>query len=95
MSFLINLLLPKTRYSLRQRQQEKVRLERLSVYYIDKIDYLSGGRLNSRLAVYACRDAQVECRKTMSKGAEQSYVQNCIRYYKKKLRNINKELKKI
>jgi len=94
MLFLTNLFLPETKLSIRERQQEKSRLERLSVYYANKIDYLSSRRLNNRLAVLACRDAQVDYKKFSGKGAEQSYIRTCLRYYKKKLRDIDKELKR-
>jgi len=94
MLFFSNLSLLETKSSLREKQLEKCRLERLAAYYTNKIEYLSKSRRNVRLALLACRDAPVDYPKKTSKGAEQSYIRTCIRHYKKRLGEINKELKR-
>lgn len=65
------------------------------VYYESKVSCLSNGRLSSELRIMACRDAPIERSSLDTPWQRASYIRQCLRFYKKKLHEITKELKKV
>jgi len=82
-----------------QQKSEKSRLlariQTYKLYYESKIACLNNRNLSPALHLLACKDAPIE-RGSLESGWQRSlYVKRCLRYYKKKLREIEKELKKV
>lgn len=75
-------------------QIKKNRLERLRDYYQEKVDYLSSPKIPPNLAAMACRDVP----RNQTNGSRISgpgHIKICLRYYKKRLFETARELKKI
>lgn len=65
------------------------------LYYESKIKCLENTRLSPALHLLACKDAPFEAAGLDSSWQRNRYIKKCLRYYKKKLTELEKELKKL
>ncbi len=65
------------------------------LYYESKVKCLENKRLSPALHLLACKDAPFEPGSLDSNWQRNRYIKKCLRFYKKKLNELNKELKKI
>ena len=79
----------------RQRAKEKIRLQNLYNFYSEKIKHLTQKKINTRVALLVCRDSPVKKLAQNTPSETSSYIKNCVSHYKKKLREIAYELKKV
>ena len=89
-----NLFSYATKLSFKDFQIKKTRLERLQHYYKDKIDYLSSPKTPPSLATLVCRDVPANLTKGIRESG-QSHIKICVKYYKKRLLEVGRELKKL
>ncbi|RJX36144.1 MAG: hypothetical protein C4531_00595 [Desulfurivibrio sp.] len=78
-----------------EKSRELARIQTYKLYYESKIACLSNKRLSPALHLLACKDAPVERTNLDSTWQRGRYISKCLRYYKKKLNELEKELKKI
>jgi|GEM_PF-6974763 len=90
---LFNLFSSPPKLSFKDFQTRKNQLKRLLHYYQDKIDYLSNPKIPPALATIVCRDVPRNLTKQL-KNSGQRHIKVCLRYYKKRLFEVGKELKK-
>jgi hypothetical protein len=77
------------------KSRQLARIQTYKLYYESKIACLSNSNLSPALHLLACKDAPIE-RGSLDSGWQRGrYVKKCLRYYKKKLHEIEKELKKV
>ena len=93
MFFLANLF-PSSRRkgTFKDFQMEKTRLERLLYYYQEKINYLSSPKIPPSLAAIACRDVPIH-QTGGSRQINPKHIKMCLKYYKRKLSEVTKDLK--
>ena len=78
-----------------EKSKELARIQTYKLYYESKIACLTNKRLSPALHLLACKDAPVD-RGDLDSGWQRGrYIRKCLRYYKKKLSELEKELKKI
>jgi hypothetical protein len=63
-------------------------------YYKDKINYLSSPKIPPSLATLVCRDVPANLTKR-DRNSGHSHIKICLKYYKKRLLEVGRELKKI
>jgi len=78
-----------------EKSRELARIQTYKLYYESKIACLSNKRLSPALHILACKDAPVDRGDIDSTWQRGRYIRKCLRYYKKKLNELEKELKKI
>ncbi len=78
----------------RNKSAEKIKLQNLQKYYTDKINYLTDFRGSKQLAILACRDAPTKLTNRNSNFCQRSFVKSCLKHYKNKFNEIDRELKK-
>ncbi|MCK5323281.1 MAG: hypothetical protein KAJ45_04005 [Desulfobulbaceae bacterium] len=64
-------------------------------YYEKKIVYLNSRTLHPRLVMLACSDAPIRPDNISCQRGLKRHVKKCIKYYEKKLTNLNREQKKL
>ena len=77
------------------KSNKRAQLQTYKLYYESKIACLTNPRLSPGLHILACKDAPVEPGNLESKWLRGRYIKKCLKYYKKKLNELEKELKKI
>ncbi|MBI5558612.1 MAG: hypothetical protein HY885_13350 [Deltaproteobacteria bacterium] len=78
-----------------EKSTKLARLQTYKLYYESKIACLSNNRLSPALHLLACKDAPVERGNIESSWQRGRYIKKCLRFYKKKLNELEKELKKV
>jgi hypothetical protein len=78
-----------------EKSRNLARIQTYKLYYESKLACLSNKRLSPTLHRLACKDAPVERDNLDSSWQRGRYITRCLRYYKKKLNELEKELKKI
>ncbi len=76
-------------------KNKRIKLQVQKEYYESKINCLMDMNLPIKLILLACWDAPVERENLSSKRGQQRFIKKCLRYYKKKLKEIQKEEKKL
>ena len=80
--------------SCKEIQVKKNHLQVLERYYRDKVDYLSNSKIPPSLAAIVCRDVpRKQLRGTKKVGP--GHIKSCLRYYKIRLSEVGRDLKKI
>jgi hypothetical protein len=78
-----------------EKSKELARIQTYKLYYSSKIACLSNDRLAPALHLLACKDAPIE-RGNLDSGWQRSrYIKKCLRYYKKKLIELENEFKNL
>lgn len=78
-----------------EKSRKLAHIQTYKLYYESKIACLSNKRLSPALHLLACKDAPVERGDLASSWQRGRYIKKCLSYYKKKLTELEKELKKI
>ncbi len=76
-------------------KNKRIKLQVEKEYYESKINCLMDMNLPIKLILLACWDAPVERENLTSKRGQQRFIKQCLKYYKKKLKEIKKEEKKL
>ncbi|NPA94433.1 MAG: hypothetical protein GXO58_03285 [Thermodesulfobacteria bacterium] len=76
-------------------KNKRIKLQVQKEYYESKISCLMDMNLPIKLILLACWDAPVERENLTSKKGQQKFIKQCLKYYKKKLKEIEKEEKKL
>jgi len=93
---LANFFSKPSKLPLKDIQKKKTGLSSLISYYNSKINFLSQRNLDPYLMALACRDAPLSRPSRDSSSLEQrKFLKNCLRYYRKKLQEKERELKKV
>jgi len=79
--------------SLTKNQRIKLQVEK--EYYESKINCLIDMNMPMKLVLLACWDAPVERDNLRSKWGQQRFIKKCLRYYKKKLKEIERREKRL
>jgi hypothetical protein len=74
-------------------QNHKLRLKAKQEYYESKIEVLERMNMPIKLILLACWDAPVERDNLSTKWGRKRFVKRCIKFYKKKLKEIEHERK--
>ncbi len=72
-------------------KNKRIRLQVQKEYYESKINCLMDMNMPMRLVLLACWDAPVDRDNLASKRGQKKFIKQCIKYYKKKLKEIKKE----
>ncbi|MFH1217819.1 MAG: hypothetical protein V1706_15100 [Pseudomonadota bacterium] len=75
--------------------RKRAQIQTYKLYYESKIACLSNTRLSPALHILACKDAPIAPGDLQSSWQRSRYIKKCLRYYKKKLNELEKEIKKI
>ncbi len=75
--------------------RKRAQIQTYKLYYESKIACLSNTRLSPALHILACKDAPIDPGDLQSSWQRSRYIKKCLRYYKKKLNELEKEIKKI
>ena len=78
-----------------EKGKELARIQTYKLYYESKIACLSNTRLSPALHLLACKDAPIERGNLDSNWQRGRYIKKCLRFYKKKLNELEKKFKKI
>ncbi len=76
-------------------KNEKIRLRVQKEYYESKIRCLVDLDLPIKLVLLACWDAPVKRENLNTKWGQKRFVKRCLKYYKKKLKAIEREEKRL
>ncbi len=95
MLFFGNLFIQTKPQSLREIQRKKAFNQTMLDYYTNKIAYLSKKGHHLHLLKMVCRDTPFRLKKDMSAYDIKIFIKGCIRHYKNKLRDAERELKKL
>jgi len=76
-------------------KNKRIKLQVEKDYYESKINCLMDMNLPIKLILLACWDAPVERENLTSKRGQQRFIKKCLKYYKKKLKEIQKEERKL
>ncbi len=76
-------------------KNRRIKLQVEKEYYESKINCLIDMDMPMKLVLLACWDAPVERENLSSKWGQQRFIKRCLKYYKKKLKEIEREEKKI
>ncbi len=76
-------------------RNKRIKLQVEKEYYESKINCLLDMNLPIKLILLACWDAPVERVNLTSKKGQQRFIKQCLKYYKKKLKEVKKEEKKL
>jgi hypothetical protein len=79
--------------SLTKNQRVKLQVEK--EYYESKINCLIDMDMPMKLVLLACWDAPVERDNLSSKWGQQRFIKRCLKYYRVKLKEIEKEEKRL
>ncbi|MCB2183659.1 MAG: hypothetical protein KQH63_16610 [Desulfobulbaceae bacterium] len=74
---------------------KRAQLQTYKLYYESKIACLSNTRLSPALHLLACKDAPIEPGNLDSSWQRGRYIKKCLKFYKKKLKEFDKELNKL
>ncbi len=74
---------------------EKIRLQVQKEYYESKIRCLIDLDLPIKLVLLACWDAPVKRENLDTKWGQKRFIKKCLKYYKKRLRTIEREEKRL
>jgi hypothetical protein len=77
------------------KSQLRAQIQAYKVYYQSKIACLTNKRLPPPLLLLACKDAPYEDIDLTSDWKRGRYIKKCLKYYQKKLKELEKEHKKI
>jgi hypothetical protein len=77
------------------RSQLRAQIQAYTVYYQSKIACLTNKRLPAPLLLLACKDAPIEEGNLSSTWKRDRYIKKCLKFYQKKLKELEKERKKI
>lgn len=75
--------------------RKRAQLQTYKLYYESKVACLSNSRLSPALHILACKDAPVDPGDLQSSWQRSRYIKKCLKYYKKKLHELEKEIKKL
>lgn len=73
----------------------RAHIQAYKVYYQSKISCLTNRRLPPPLLLLACKDAPFQIDDITSEWKRSRYIKKCLKYYQKKLKELEKEHKKI
>ena len=76
------------------KKKQKVNNQISIEYYEQKINYLNSRNLHPKLVMLASRDAPRRPEDISSRRGIKRHIKKCIKYYEKKLINLNREKKK-
>ncbi len=76
-------------------KNKRIKLQVQKEYYESKINCLMDMDMPIKLILLACWDAPVERENLTSKRGQQRFIKRCLKYYKKKLKEIQKEEKRL
>ncbi len=79
--------------SLTKNQRIKLQVEK--EYYESKINCLIDMNMPMKLVLLACWDAPVERDNLSSKWGQQRFIKKCLKYYRKKVKDIERLERKI
>ncbi len=79
--------------SLTKNQRIKLQVEK--EYYESKINCLIDMNMPMKLVLLACWDAPVERENLSSRWGQQRFIKKCLKYYRKKVRDIERQERKI
>ncbi len=79
--------------SLTKNQRIKLQVEK--EYYESKINCLIDMNMPMKLVLLACWDAPVERDNLSTKWGQQRFIKKCLKYYRKKVRDIERQERKI
>lgn len=77
------------------KSAQRARIQTYKLYYESKIACLNNKKLSPSLHLLACKDAPFEPDSIETGWRRNWYIKKCLRYYKKKLKEIVNELDKI
>ena len=77
------------------KSQMRAQIQAYRVYYQSKIACLSNKRLPPPLLLLACKDAPYQEDNLSSDWRRNRYIKKCLKFYQKKLKELEKEHKKI
>ncbi|MBC8317969.1 MAG: hypothetical protein H8E41_08680 [Desulfobulbaceae bacterium] len=77
------------------KSQLRAQIQAYTVYYQSKIACLTNKRLPAPLLLLACKDAPFQVEDLTSQWQRGRYIKKCLKYYQKKLKELEKEHKKI
>ena len=77
------------------RSANLARVQTYKLYYESKIACLTNKKLAPALHMLACKDAPIEPGSLEAGWQRTWYIHKCLKYYKKKLSETEKELKKL
>jgi hypothetical protein len=77
------------------KSQQRAQIQAYTVYYQSKIACLTNKRLPAPLMLLACKDAPIEEGNLSTAWKRDRYIKKCLKYYQKKLKELEKERKKI
>ncbi len=76
-------------------KNRRIKLQVEKEYYESKINCLIDMNMPMKLVLLACWDAPVERENLTSKWGQQRFIKRCLKYYRKKLKEIEREEKKL
>ncbi len=76
-------------------RDKRIRLQAIRDYYESKIQCLELINNNPKLLRLACWDAPFEKTSLTDPKTRKKFVKMCLKYYKNKLKDVEKKLKKI
>ena len=79
--------------SLTKNQRIKLQVEK--EYYESKINCLIDMNMPMKLVLLACWDAPVERDNLSTKWGQQRFIKKCLKYYRKKVKDIERQERKI
>ena len=79
--------------SLTKNQRIKLQVEK--EYYESKINCLIDMNMPMKLVLLACWDAPIERDNLSSKWGQQRFIKKCLKYYRKKVKDIERLERKI
>ncbi len=78
-----------------EKSAKRAQVHTYKLYYESKIACLSNKKLSPTLHLLACKDAPFTPDSLETGWRRNWYIKKCLKYYEKKLRETEKELKKL
>ena len=78
-----------------EKSAKRAQAHTYKLYYESKIACLTNKKLSPTLHLLACKDAPFEPDSTEAGWRRNWYIKKCLNYYKKKLKEVEKELNKL
>lgn len=76
-------------------RNQRVKLQVEKEYYESKINCLIDMEMPMKLVLLACWDAPVDRANLSSKWAQQRFIKRCLKYYKNKVKDIERKEKRL
>jgi hypothetical protein len=76
-------------------KNKRIKIQVQKEYYESKIECLIGMNLPIKLVLLACWDSPVERENLDTSRGQQRFIKKCLKYYRKRLKEIEREEKRL